>query len=106
MPFNLENTKIMAGLKLPLKAEQRVFIYKQLIWWGSLTVISKDDYHLLSKPKKQTMTLFGFWGAGMGVIGYQYTVNPQVIYQRLVNPLGLAYVAVAPLAIAALYFRK
>ena len=106
MPFNLENTKIMAGLKLPLKEEQRLFIYKQMIWWCSLTVLSKEDYHLLSRPKKVASTQFSFWGLGMAVIGYQYSVNPQVIYQRLVNPIGLTYVALAPLAITAMYFRK
>ena len=76
MPFNIENQKIMQGLKLPLKVEQRHFIYKQLIWWCSVSVLSKEDYFKISRPKKVASVQFGFWGSGMAVIGYQYSVNP------------------------------
>ena len=46
------------------------------------------------------------WGSLIGFIGWQYMKNPQIVFQKYLNPFGAAICVVPPLSILGMYIKN
>ena len=105
-PAPFKGQQFRGKIKLPLTEEVRYWIFRKMVWNYSLVLISRDDYKLLGRPKKEAFGFACVWtalGAGLHQV---WLAQPEKFYKKFLLTAWPVAFGVVPATVFGLLYRR